>query len=177
MIAMSTVAYDESPNSIKGKADVNAKARLLLTLWALGGIATRIKKSELTSKVKQKRQGKKVGVYQGLYDELRIAGAIRIEKENQVPVVSMTEVGKQMLVEALGQPEFEFDGTVVAVRIASGLVELIRDLSGQETSFGQLQNSDQNSDGDSIDNFDQDSNGDSEDDSAQVPTDSLASEF
>ncbi|MGL5081356.1 MAG: hypothetical protein ACRC8A_07700 [Microcoleaceae cyanobacterium] len=138
---MSTVAYDESPNSIKGEADVNAKARLLLTLWALGGIVTKVKKSELTSKVKQKRQGKKVGVYQGLYDELKTAGAIRIEKENQIPVISMTEVGKQMLVEALSSSEFEFDGTVVAVRIANGLVELIRDLSGHGTAFDQQNSS------------------------------------
>ncbi|MGF1491140.1 MAG: hypothetical protein ACFBSC_01530 [Microcoleaceae cyanobacterium] len=134
---MSTVAYDEAPNSVTGEADAKAKARLLLTLWALGGITDRIKKSELTSKVKQKRQGKKIGVHQSLYDELRTAGAIRIEKENQVPVVSMTELGKQMLVEALSTSEFEFDGTVVAVRIANGLVELIRDLSRQGYSFSQ----------------------------------------
>ncbi|ERT09320.1 hypothetical protein M595_0729 [Lyngbya aestuarii BL J] len=123
---MSTMTYNETANSVTGEADAKARTRLLLTLWALGGIQAKVKKSELTSKVKQKRQGKKVGIYQGLYDELKTAGAIQIEKENQVPMVSMTETGKQMLIEALRDPEFEFEGTVVAARLANALVELIR---------------------------------------------------
>ncbi|MGB3192111.1 MAG: hypothetical protein WBB43_22120 [Limnoraphis sp.] len=123
---MSTMTYNETANSVTGEADAKARTRLLLTLWALGGIQAKVKKSELTSKVKQKRQGKKVGIYQGLYDELKTAGAIGIDKENQVPMVSMTETGKQMLIEALRDPEFEFEGTVVAARLANALVELIR---------------------------------------------------
>ncbi|EAW36416.1 hypothetical protein L8106_23845 [Lyngbya sp. PCC 8106] len=126
VIDMSTMTYNETANSVTGEADAKARTRLLLTLWALGGIQAKVKKSELTSKVKQKRQGKKVGIYQGLYDELKTAGAIQIEKENQVPMVSMTETGKQMLIQALRDPEFEFEGTVVAARLANALVELIR---------------------------------------------------
>ncbi len=127
---MSNMEYNDIPTPVIGETDDKAKARLLLTLWALGGTDSKIKKSELTSKVKQKRQGKKVGVYQGLYDELKTAGAILIEKENQVPMVSMTDAGKQMLVDALRSPEFEFEGTVVASRLANGLVELIREIDG-----------------------------------------------
>lgn len=122
------MTYNETANSVTGEADAKARTRLLLTLWALGGIQAKVKKSELTSKVKQKRQGKKVGIFQGLYDELKTAGAIRIEKENQVPMVSMTETGKRMLIEALKDPEFEFEGTVVAARLANALVELIRQI-------------------------------------------------
>ena len=122
------MAQNEEANPITGEADAKAKTRLLLTLWALGGTQAQVKKSELTSKVKQKRQGKKVGIYQGLYDELKTDGAIQVEKENQVPMISMTETGKQMLVQALKDPEFEFEGTVVASRLANALVELIREI-------------------------------------------------
>ncbi|MGB3531914.1 MAG: hypothetical protein WBA13_00185 [Microcoleaceae cyanobacterium] len=122
--------YNETPTPIIGETDAKARTRLLLTLWALGGSQGKIKKSELTSKVKQKRQGKKVGVYQGLYDDLKTEGAIEIDKENQVPMVSMTFAGKQMLLTALRDPEFEFEGTVVAARMANGLVELIREVEG-----------------------------------------------
>lgn len=125
---MSTMTYNETANSVTGEADAKARTRLLLTLWALGGIQAKVKKSELTSKVKQKRQGKKVGIYQGLYDQLKTEGAIQIEKENQVPMISMTETGKRMLIEALRDPEFEFEGTVVAARLANALVELIRQI-------------------------------------------------
>ncbi len=130
MIDITTMDYNETPTPIIGETDAKAKTRLLLTLWALGGSQGKIKKSELTSKVKQKRQGKKVGVYQGLYDDLQTEGAIQIEKENQIPLVSMTQTGKQMLLEALRSPEFEFEGTVVAARMANGLVELIREIEG-----------------------------------------------
>ncbi len=122
------MAQNEEANPITGEADAKAKTRLLLTLWALGGTQAQVKKSELTSKVKQKRQGKKVGIYQGLYDELKTDGAIQVEKENQVPMISMTETGKHMLVQALKDPEFEFEGTVVASRLANALVELIREI-------------------------------------------------
>lgn len=130
MIDISNMEYNETTTPIIGETDAKAKTRLLLTLWALGGSQGKIKKSELTSKVKQKRQGKKVGVYQGLYDDLKTDGAIQIEKDNQVPMVSMTTTGKQMLLEAIRSPEFEFEGTVVASRMANGLVELIREVDG-----------------------------------------------
>ncbi len=130
MIEISNMEYNETAAPIIGETDAKARTRLLLTLWALGGSKGKIKKSELTSKVKQKRQGKKVGVYQGLYDDLKTDGAIQIEKENQVPMVSMTVTGQQMLLEAIRSPEFEFEGTVVASRMANGLIELIREIDG-----------------------------------------------
>lgn len=130
---MSTMDYNNTPKPITGEMDDKAKARLLLTLWALGGTQTKVKKSDLTSKVKQKRQGKKVGIYQGLYDDLKNAGAIEIDKENQVPMVLLTETGKWMLVEALQNYQFEFEGTVVASRLANGLVELIREMGKKKS--------------------------------------------
>jgi hypothetical protein len=126
--------YNDTPKPVTGEMDDKAKTRLLLTLWALGGTDGKVKKSDLTSKVKQKRQGKKVGIHQGLYDDLKTAGAIEVDKENQVPMVSLTEAGKWMLVEALQSSEFEFEGTVVASRLANGLVELIREVERRRTS-------------------------------------------
>lgn len=89
-------------------------------------------RSELTSKVKQKRKGKNVGVSQNLYDELQAADVIKIYKQNQTPMVSLTDTGKQILIDSLINPDFVFDATVVAARLANGLIALIRELHQEE---------------------------------------------
>ncbi|MFM6398134.1 hypothetical protein, partial [Planktothrix sp.] len=53
--------------------------------------------------------------------------AIKIYKRNQTPMVSLTDTGKQMLIAALTNPNFTFDTTIVAARLANGLIELIRE--------------------------------------------------
>jgi hypothetical protein len=103
------------------------KTRFLLTLWAMSYSQGEVKKSQLTSKVKQKRKGKKVGISQSLYDELEAANVIKIYKQNQTPMVSLTDTGKQMLIAALTNPDFTFNTTIVASRLANGLIELIRE--------------------------------------------------
>lgn len=124
----STPALDSS-NSVTATTGIMDKTRLLLTLWAMSCTEGEVKKSELTSKVKQKRNNKKIGVAQTIYEELKAAEAIKIYKQNQTPMVSITDTGKRMLIDALSSPDFVFDGTVIASRLANGLVGLIRELN------------------------------------------------
>ena len=124
----STPALDSS-NSVTATTVTMDKTRLLLNLWAMSGTDGEVKKSELTSKVKQKRNNKKIGVSQMVYDELKAAEAIKIYKQNQTSMVSITDTGKRMLIDALSSPDFAFDGTVTAARLANGLVGLIRELN------------------------------------------------
>lgn len=129
----STPALDSS-NSVTATTEIMDKTRLLLNLWAMSGTEGEVKKSELTSKVKQKRNNKKIGVAQTIYEELKAAEAIKIYKQNQTPMVSITDTGKRMLIDALSSPDFVFDGTVIAARLANGLVGLIRELNQGITS-------------------------------------------
>lgn len=112
------------------------KVRVLLNLWAIAGAGGKVKKSDLNTKAKQKRKEKKIGIPQGIYEELEAAGAIKIFKEKQTPMVVLTEQGKHLLIESLKNSDFEFDGTVIASRLANALVELIRELDtdGHQTA-------------------------------------------
>ncbi|CAD5919511.1 hypothetical protein PCC9214_00566 [Planktothrix tepida] len=125
---MSSTPSIDASNSVSSTTETIETTRFLLTLWAMSCKDGEVKKSELTSKVKQKRKGKKVGVSQSLYDELQAADVIKIYKRNQIPMVSLTDTGKQQLIVALTHPDFVFDATVVASRLANGLIELIREL-------------------------------------------------
>ncbi|HEY9867452.1 MAG TPA: hypothetical protein V6D21_24965 [Candidatus Obscuribacterales bacterium] len=131
---MSSIPALDSSNSVTATTEIMDKTRLLLNLWAMSGTEGEVKKSELTSKVKQKRNNKKIGVAQTIYEELKAAEAIKIYKQNQTPMVSITDTGKRMLIEALSSPDFVFDGTVIAARLANGLVGLIRELNQGITS-------------------------------------------
>jgi len=105
------------------------KTRLLLTLWDLAGENTAeigVKKSELTGKVKHKKQGKKIGKYQTIYQELEREGAIKIESRDRNILVFITEKGEQMLGEGLKNPKFYFEGPVVPTRFANVLLRWIR---------------------------------------------------
>ncbi len=125
---MSSTPSIDASSSISSATETVEKTRLLLTLWAMSCTEGTVKKSELTSKVKQKRKGKNVGVSQSLYDELQAADVIKIYKQNQTPMVSLTDTGKQILIDSLINPDFVFDATVVAARLANGLIALIREL-------------------------------------------------
>ena len=114
--------------------DIN-KTRLLLTLWDLGGegeTAIGVKKSELTTRVKRKKYGKKIGKYQRIYKELEKLGAIRIEVKNRAVLVFITDIGKQILRKGLQNSDFNFEGTVVATRLANTLLRWIREMGSQE---------------------------------------------
>lgn len=114
--------------------DIN-KTRLLLTLWDLGGegeTAIGVKKSELTTRVKRKKYGKKIGKYQRIYEELEKLGAIRIEVKNRAVLVFITDISKQILRNGLQNSDFNFEGTVVATRLANTLLRWIREMGSQE---------------------------------------------
>lgn len=105
------------------------KTRLLLTLWDLAGEnpgEIGVKKSELTGKVKHKKQGKKIGKYQKIYQELEREGAITIENRDRNTLVFITEKGEKMLGECLKNPKFYFEGPVVPTRFANVLLRWIR---------------------------------------------------
>lgn len=122
----STTSMDpQTVSSITG----GEKTRFLLTLWALSYDDGEIAKSELTSKVKQKQKGKKMGVPKTIYEELQAVDAIKVYRKNRKEMVSLTDSGKQMLIDCLTDPSFEFMGTVVATRLARGLVKLITQLN------------------------------------------------
>ncbi|MFM6192812.1 hypothetical protein [Planktothrix sp.] len=126
---MSSIPSIDSSHSVTSSTDVTNKTRFLLTLWAMSCRDGEVKKSELTNKVKQKRQGTKVGVSQSLYEELQAADAIKIYKRNQTLMVSLTDTGKQMLIAALTNSDFAFDTTIIASRLGNGLIKLIRELN------------------------------------------------
>lgn len=88
---------------------LQAKTRVLLTLWQMGGAHEKINKSELTKQ--SKRSKEKVGDYKGIFQELLEAGAIAIVKEKETKV-SLTEKGLQILDEGLKSAEFRFEGPV-----------------------------------------------------------------
>ena len=127
------LGHDNKTIGRESVEDIN-KTRLLLTLWDLGGegeTAIGVKKSELTTRVKRKKYGKKIGKYQGVYEELEKLGAIRIEVKNRAVLVFITDVGKQMLGKGLQNPDFNFEGTVVATRLANTLLRWIREMGNQ----------------------------------------------
>jgi hypothetical protein len=132
----SEVANPNVTDELLGNNPLHNKTRLLLTLWDMDGLESKgkkVKKSDLTGKVKRKRKGKKIGNYEATYDALEQEGAIEINIENRVPLVSVTDKGREILFEGLKDPNFEFEGTVVATRLANALVRLLRndDQAGQ----------------------------------------------
>lgn len=126
---------DDNKSIEESKFENVNKTSLLLTLWDLGGegeTAIGVKKSELTTRVKRKKYGKKIGKYQRVYEELGKLGAIRIEVKNRAVLVFITDIGKQMLGKGLQNPDFHFEGTIVATRLANTLLRWIREMSSDE---------------------------------------------
>ncbi len=108
---------------LRGNED-QAKTRLLLTLWDLGGAQQKVKRSDLNTKVQRKDEN--ATHYQGIYDRLREEGAIAMSMEKRVTYVALTEQGMQQLVEGLKNPDFGFDGAQVGSRLANSLLKWIR---------------------------------------------------
>ncbi|MBL1174117.1 hypothetical protein [Pantanalinema sp. GBBB05] len=108
-----------------------ARTRLLLTLWELGGTGTAVKKSELLDKTK--RKGETSGDYQEFFEELSEKGAIALRKEKQTVLVSSAaDAIANLLQIGLQDEEFEFKANVGKNR-ANALLRLIRAL-GQGAS-------------------------------------------
>lgn len=113
-----------------------ARTRLLLTLWELGGTGTAVKKSELLEKTK--RKGETSGDYQEFFEELNEKGAIALRKEKQTVLVSgAADAIANLLQIGLQDEEFEFKANVGKNR-ANALLRLIRVL-GQTASAPVVQ--------------------------------------
>ncbi|MGB7442831.1 MAG: hypothetical protein WA919_17335 [Coleofasciculaceae cyanobacterium] len=105
--------------------EVQAKFRLLLALWNLGGKETAVNKGELTKKLVSK--GQKASDYQGLFDELEQIGAIESNQRNKY---SPSPKGLEMLGEMLKTNQVEFKGTIVGTWVANALVKFYSQMNG-----------------------------------------------
>jgi hypothetical protein len=115
-----TAKKPEKPQGLQG-SPAQAKIRLLLALWDMGGSEQEVKKSELTRRVQ--RTGEKTGDYQSIYEHLEQAGAISLSKNT---VSLETPKGLEILAEGLKNTEFEFNSQIGA-KTANALLKWIRE--------------------------------------------------
>ncbi|MBE9200997.1 MULTISPECIES: hypothetical protein [unclassified Nodularia (in: cyanobacteria)] len=97
-----------------------AKTRLLLALWDLGGIKQEVKKGQLTKRIISK--GKKVADFKDIFEELQKEGAIAISKTGYS---LNSPKGLEVLGEGLRSGDFKFEGTIVGTWAANALVRWI----------------------------------------------------
>ncbi|HLO84154.1 MAG TPA: hypothetical protein VK203_03945 [Nostocaceae cyanobacterium] len=97
-----------------------AKTRVLLALWELGGTNQEVKKGLLTRRIVSK--GQKLADYQGILEELKEVGAIAISKTSYKLT---SDKGLQVLGESLRSGEFKFEGTIVGTWAANALLSWI----------------------------------------------------
>ncbi|KZL50715.1 MULTISPECIES: hypothetical protein [Cyanophyceae] len=97
-----------------------AKTRLLLALWDLGGIKQEVKKGQLTKRIISK--GKKVADFKDIIEELQAEGAIAISKTGYS---LNSPKGLEVLGEGLKSGDFKFEGTIVGTWAANALVRWI----------------------------------------------------
>jgi hypothetical protein len=127
-------------NKAQAKAsDVNehqAKTRLLLGLWDMGGAKEEVKKSELIKRILQTKE--KAGDYQVFFEKLEEEGAITTTTKNRSVKVALTHKGLQMLDAGLKSPDFESSSKQVRAKDFNTLLKWIRHLDGAaSTSNGQ----------------------------------------
>ena len=95
-------------------SEAQAKTRLLLALWDIGGIDEQVMRKELTDQVKLNNE--RVKDYQDIFEQLQEKGAITIETKNKAAHVLLTETGLQILEDGIKSPYFEFDGKELKAR-------------------------------------------------------------
>ncbi|WP_414583525.1 hypothetical protein [Scytonema sp. PCC 10023] len=105
--------------------ETQAKTRLLLALWDLGGAKQEVKKGELTKRIVTK--SKKVADYQSIFKELEEKGAIAISKKGYSLV---SPAGLEVLGEGLKSSDFRFEGTIVGTWTANALLKWIGEING-----------------------------------------------
>jgi predicted transcriptional regulator len=118
--------------SAKNKATANnsgvdehqARTRLLLALWDLGGAKEGVKKGQLTKRVVQKNL--KASDYQGIFEQLEKEEAIANTKN----IYSLSSKGVEILGESLKNPELKFEGTIVGAWVANALIRWIVQMDG-----------------------------------------------
>lgn len=109
--------------------EAQAKTRILLALWDLGGTETKVKKSDLTDRVK--RKGEKVGNYHSVFDQLEKEGAIAIA--NNKASLSMPR-GLETLANGLKSSELKFESSVVSAKTVNALLKWIQRIGIESAS-------------------------------------------
>ncbi len=105
--------------------EAQAKTRLLLALWDLGGSKQEVKKGDLTKRILYK--GKKVADYQDIFHTLEKQGAIAISKKGYSLV---SPKGIEVLGEGLRNRDFRFEGTIVGTWTVNALLNWMSDQDG-----------------------------------------------
>jgi predicted transcriptional regulator len=130
------------PTKVKAKAQASgvnekqAKTRLLLALWDMGGAKEEVKKSELIKRIIQTKE--KAGDYQVFFEQLEKEGVIASATKNRSVKLFLTDKGWQMLDAGLKSPDFESSGKQVRAKDFNALLKWIRHLDGAvSTSNGQ----------------------------------------
>ena len=117
-------------NKTKGiESGVNehqAKTRLLLALWDMGGEKEEVKKTELIKRILQTKE--KAGDYQVCFEQLEKEGAITSATKNRSVKLSLTDKGLQMLDAGLKSPDFESSSKQVRAKDFNTLLKWIRHL-------------------------------------------------
>jgi hypothetical protein len=109
-----------------------AKTRLLLALWDLGGAKEEVKKSELIKRILQTKE--KAGDYQVFFEQLEKEGAIALTTKNRSVKVFLTDKGLQMLEAGLKNPDFESSAKQVRAKDFNTLLKWIRHVDGAVTT-------------------------------------------
>jgi hypothetical protein len=114
-------------SNITGVENMQAqdKTRLLLALWDLGGAEQEVQKGKITRRIVGK--GKKIGNYQGIFDDLDKQGVIIISKKGYSLVAPKA---LEVLGEGLKNPDFKFEGTIIGTWAANALLKWITQMGG-----------------------------------------------
>ncbi|HEY9743933.1 MAG TPA: hypothetical protein V6C90_25880 [Coleofasciculaceae cyanobacterium] len=119
-----------------GVNEHQAKTRLLLALWDMGGTKEEVKKSELIKRILQTQE--KAGDYQVFFEQLEEEGAITTATKNRSVKIVLADKGLQMLEAGLKSPIFESSGKQVRAKDFNTLLKWIRHSdSAVSTSNGQ----------------------------------------
>ncbi len=111
-------------NTILKTSETQARTRLLLALWDLGGVNQEVKKGELTKRIVSK--GKKIADYQGVFEELENEQAISKSKKGYSLELPK---GLEVLDENLKSTDFTFEGTIVGTWAANALLKWIHEMN------------------------------------------------
>jgi hypothetical protein len=104
--------------------EIEARIRLLLALWDLGGVKQEVKKGELSKRIVPK--GKKVADYQGIFAELEQESAIYKSKKGYSLI---SPKGLEVLDESLKNADFRFKGSMVSTWAANALLKWISEMN------------------------------------------------
>ncbi len=111
-------------NTILKSLETQARTRLLLALWDLGGVKQEVKKGELTKRIVSK--GKKIADYQSVFEELENEQAISKSKKGYSLELPK---GLEVLDENLKSTDFTFEGTIVGTWAANALLKWIHEMN------------------------------------------------